>query len=395
MEAGVFGLMANTGIAALFAASFAAIAFTDVSQVHARRFSLAYGVGLLTPVCEILVRYSGSPAIFSFLGYAAFLAAQLMTADCISQFFGQASRRRLLAVLFAGGIVLRLVIWNGPRDWLPYELAYQAPFAVAMALAALFAIRARPRRWLTIALAIDLALIAAHYPVKAIVSTIIRSGPTAQAYAASAYAVFSQAATGMLLTSAGLLLLLLVFDESITRSRREAHHDALTGLLNRRGFFHRMEAQPDAALQVAVFDIDHFKSINDRYGHAVGDAVIVNFADLLSAHAPSDAVVARMGGEEFVVAASSLSAEDALQFAQRVRTKAEASDQDARRFTVSAGLASRPARSSLDVALRRADQALYVAKQDGRNRVNQADDAGAPTPVPTPFGGEGERKAGA
>lgn len=393
MEAGVFGLMANTGIAALFAASFAAIAFTDSSQVHARRFSLAYGVGLLTPLCEILARYSGSPAVFSFLGYAAFLAAQLMTADCVSQFFGQPSRRRSLAVLFAAGIVLRLAIWNGPRDWLPYELAYQAPFAIAMALAALFAIRARPRRWLTIALAVDLALIAAHYPIKAVVSTIIRSGPTAQAYATSAYAVFSQAATGMLLTSAGLILLLLVFDESITRSRREAHHDALTGLLNRRGFFHRMSAQPDAALQVAIFDIDRFKAINDLHGHAVGDAVIVDFADLLRAHAPAGAVVARMGGEEFVMVAPSLSTEETLRFAQIIRAKAEASDVAARRFTVSAGVASRPERSSLDVALRRADQALYAAKQGGRNRVNLADDAGAPTPVPTPGAGEVQRKS--
>ncbi|WP_091739587.1 GGDEF domain-containing protein [Phenylobacterium immobile] len=381
MEAGVFGLMANTGIAALFAAAFAAIALTDSSQVHARRFGAAYAVGLLTPLSEILVRYSSSPAAFSFLGYVAFLAAQLMTAHCVSQFFGQTSRKRLLIVIFAVGVGLRLAIWSGPRDWLPYEIAYQAPFALAMLLAALFAAHARPRRWLTVALAADFALIAAHYPVKAVVSTIIRSGATAQAYASSAYAVFSQAATGMLLTSAGLILLLLVFDESMTRSRREAHHDFLTGLLNRRGFFHRMGEQTEAQLQVIVFDIDRFKSINDLYGHAVGDAVIVNFADLLSDHAPSGAVVARMGGEEFVITAAGLSAEAALRLAEQVRSNAETSEVAGRRFTVSAGLATRHERTSLDVALRRADQALYAAKQSGRNRVHQSEDAAAPSGV--------------
>lgn len=384
MEAGGFGLAANVGVALLFALSFGAIAVTDPGQRHARLFALAYLLGMLTPLCELLVRYTALPSFFSLLGYAAFLASMLVTVHSVATFFGQRSPRLLLGALFVGGIAVRALIWGGPRDYLPYELAYQAPFAIAMLAATLAATlaaaRVRPRRLLTVALTVDFALVAAHFPLKAFASVWLGSGPSARDYAASNYAVLSQAATGLLLTSAGLILLLLVHEASVLRSRAEANSDPLTALDNRRGLLARLEALLAAAdragdpVQVMLFDLDHFKTVNDRHGHAEGDRVIAGFAEILRAHAPDGAAVARMGGEEFLMVAPGLHSDDAWRLAERVRHVAAGTGSAGVgiAFTVSAGVTTRSPGMPIATALARADLALYAAKAEGRNRVQRA-----------------------
>jgi diguanylate cyclase (GGDEF)-like protein len=378
MEAGGFGLAANVGVALLFALSFGAIAATDSSQRHARLFAAAYLLGMLTPLCELLVRYTALPTFFSLAGYASFLASMLVTAYSVATFFGQRSPRRLLIALFVGGVALRMMIWGGPRDWLPYELAYQAPFALAMLAATFAASRVRPRRLLTVVLTIDFALVAAHFPLKAIASVWLGSGATARDYAASNYAALSQAVTGLLLTSAGLVLLLLVHEAAVLRSRSEANSDPMTGLDNRRGFFARLDrllAEADRShrpVPVVLFDLDQFKAINDRHGHAVGDRVIGAFAAILEAHVPPGGAVARLGGEEFAMVLPGLGVDAAWRLAERVRHVAATAPVEGIAYTVSGGAAERLPGRPMDAALARADRALYAAKAQGRNRIARA-----------------------
>lgn len=376
MEVGAFGLAANVGVAILFALSFAAIALTDPGERHAWRFAFAYLIGMMTPICELLVRYSAIPSFFSILGYATFLAASLLSADCIATFTRQRSPRRLLAAMFVGGMIVRFAIHDGPRNWLPYELSYQAPFALAMLVAAWAASRARPRRLLTTALTIDLAIMAIHFPMKSLAAVWLGSGATEQDYTASNYAVLSQAATGLLLTSVGLILLLMVHEASVLRSRNEANSDPLTGLDNRRGFFARLApllAEADRAVvpvQVMLFDLDAFKAINDRHGHAEGDRVIAAFATILRDHLPPGAIAARMGGEEFAIVAPGLSVDAGWRLAERIRHAASQTGGIA--FTVSGGVAARAPGAAIDPVIARADVALYGAKSAGRNRVARA-----------------------
>ncbi len=157
---------------------------------------------------------------------------------------------------------------------------------------------------------------------------------------------------------------------------KAALSDELTGLGNRRfameGLNQILGPNKAEALAVIILDIDHFKAVNDRFGHAYGDEVLKHFASKLSAVSNRDDLVGRIGGEEFLLVlrgSRMLSAESALQ--QLLASLADRSpfaDRPAFRYSCSAGVAiARPGESASDMLLR-ADAALYQAKSDGRNR---------------------------
>lgn len=161
---------------------------------------------------------------------------------------------------------------------------------------------------------------------------------------------------------------------------RQANTDPMTGVLNRRAFQDRIDQyranSPDRPATLALFDLDHFKQVNDGHGHDAGDAALLHFADVLRASLRVEDVIGRLGGEEFAVLFPGLSTSAAFAACERVR----ASLQDARilagrtsfSITVSAGVAPiRPDLSS-DEVFRIADSALYRAKSRGRNRSELA-----------------------
>ena len=164
-----------------------------------------------------------------------------------------------------------------------------------------------------------------------------------------------------------------------------ATHDELTGLVNRRHMAEliRMELQrcerAGRPLVLAILDLDHFKSINDSEGHAAGDQVLQAFARTVQATVRNTDMLARWGGEEFVLMLYDSDAASALGLLERVRAKVQAMELpfDGRsvRVTVSMGVAlSRPG-EPLERLLERADVALYEAKSQGRNRVVLQDEA--------------------
>jgi len=159
-----------------------------------------------------------------------------------------------------------------------------------------------------------------------------------------------------------------------------SHHDSLTGLLNRRAFEYLLGRECQRLqrfgeqFSLLILDIDHFKRINDRLGHAAGDAVLAAVAQTLQSHAREVDRVARFGGEEFCVLLPRTAHEGALQAAERLRAAINHItipwDEDVISVTVSTGLASAEhAGESTEDLLQRADQALYQAKSEGRNRV--------------------------
>ncbi|GEA86937.1 GGDEF domain-containing protein [Cellulomonas cellasea] len=156
-----------------------------------------------------------------------------------------------------------------------------------------------------------------------------------------------------------------------------SRRDPLTGLNNRRALDEAMlhlAATPEpAGLAVAVLDIDDFKGVNDRFGHPVGDLVLREVARTLQTLSRSDDVVARVGGEEFVVAMPSTSAEDALALCERIRAGAAALDVGSRApglaVTVSIGVTHVDRPTDPEELVRVADRLLYLAKVSGKNRV--------------------------
>ena len=156
-----------------------------------------------------------------------------------------------------------------------------------------------------------------------------------------------------------------------------ASRDPLTGLLNRRGFVECLETTfagaNDAPLGLLLMDVDHFKSINDQFGHETGDAVLVRIADQLRQFEREICIAGRMGGEEFVVAISGLTNFALAQFAERVRTGLGSLDHGdvskQRTVTVSIGVAEGSTRTRFQRLYSAADRALYDAKRAGRNKV--------------------------
>lgn len=177
----------------------------------------------------------------------------------------------------------------------------------------------------------------------------------------------------------GALSLLLNRSRLARRLHRETMTDPLTGLSNRRALFALHGQKPLAAnTAVVMFDLDHFKSVNDRFGHAAGDQVLERFAATLRRYARQSDMTVRVGGEEFVMILPEITVEMARLVAEDVRTAfafacAFAAIADVRgehHCTVSAGVAvSGGQGQSFDEVLHSGDEALYTAKQNGRNRV--------------------------
>ncbi|MGP9810881.1 GGDEF domain-containing protein [Rhodopseudomonas sp. NSM] len=174
------------------------------------------------------------------------------------------------------------------------------------------------------------------------------------------------------------VVFMLVSERTVRAHKTAAALDPLTGLFNRRGFSEataRMierEAAAGRPVTVMIFDLDHFKSINDRFGHPAGDEVIKLFAAIVSGSLRMSDLCGRIGGEEFA-ALLPCSIDEAMTAAERVRETFEGCglevDGAPIATTVSIGVAGGPANVELDVLLAAADTALYQAKRGGRNRV--------------------------
>lgn len=162
-------------------------------------------------------------------------------------------------------------------------------------------------------------------------------------------------------------------NETISKLMRE---DPLTGLANRRALeeymvralaFAKRWEQP---LSIVISDLDHFKTVNDQHGHLTGDQVLVSFAQLLKNCCRIEDIVARFGGEEFIMLLPNTTIEQAAQLAERLRVQTESATMPVpTTITASFGVAGFLPDDTEDSLIGRVDQALYEAKRDGRNRV--------------------------
>jgi diguanylate cyclase (GGDEF)-like protein len=374
---GAEGVLAvNVGVAALFAAGYAIFALTNRAHRVALGFSVNYLIGMLSPLNDLIAPAVGAPAVTEWLSYVTFLLAMLSVAVTFSLFHRRTPSWGAAVAIFVLGLTLRATIGIEPRDTLAYGLAYQLPFALA-AIQVVSTVLAVNRRPLHLALAGVFVLMAANFLLKAFMAVSFGAGRTLTSYTSTTYAMLSQSSSGILLLAAGLLMLLIVAQKAILESQQASETDPLSGLSNRRGFdreAHQAITRALAArrpLAVAVFDLDHFKRINDSFGHAVGDSVIVAFAARLRALAPPGALVGRMGGEEFVLMLENTGAEAMWLCADAIRRRACAGD-GLPHVTVSGGVAELRPGESLAELMRRADQASYQAKGGGRDQVRQA-----------------------
>ena len=172
--------------------------------------------------------------------------------------------------------------------------------------------------------------------------------------------------------------ILLVYRHQQLTLQQHSERDALTGLLNRRTMEQKINTELDHCQRLArpcsivIFDIDHFKQVNDKHGHLVGDAALCHIATITTAQLRSYDLLFRYGGEEFVVCLPDTDPHAAKQITCRIRQSIESAALPGHpelRLTISAGLASNSVSHNCQELLLQADQALYKAKNNGRNQI--------------------------
>jgi diguanylate cyclase (GGDEF)-like protein len=188
----------------------------------------------------------------------------------------------------------------------------------------------------------------------------------------------------VVVVTAVLALLIVALKEGLEGTLGRLHvlatRDPLTGALNRRAFGEALDAavarvlRGEGTCSIAILDVDHFKRINDRHGHAAGDAALCRLTALLDERARGNDVVGRLGGEEFAVLLDGAGVEGAAAYAEDLRRALAEPGACVPTFTVSVGVAAlQDGEPTAERMLVAADHALYAAKAAGRDRVIRAD----------------------
>lgn len=404
MSGAGFVLAINLCVATLFSVAFFLVAANNKSDRVAVWFGLAYLFGVAYVVWEFFLPTQTSPKIAYFLGFASFLGAVSSVTIGIGQRYKQPIEWPLLAAAIAFSLALNWFAFDLPRDSIPRMLAYQAPYAFMQALCAVIVVRSGRRQPLDIGLLVLFCLSALQFLSKPFVAPITGGpGGTAQEYIGSDYALYSQSLGAVLAVATGLMMLMVLVRDMLVDVTARSETDILSGLYNRRGFEDRVvpgllaTSKAGLAACLVACDLDRFKSINDSWGHDVGDRVIEAFGRLMRSSAPPRATAARLGGEEFAVFLPGANLAAARLYAENLRASFAALPiagvpEDVR-FTASFGVAESDGTESLSDLRRRADAALYAAKKSGRDRVCVAPAAASQDQMPShPLGVEGPRR---
>ncbi len=170
--------------------------------------------------------------------------------------------------------------------------------------------------------------------------------------------------------------------QELEKSQQEAQTDILTSLLNKRGFEKRFELerirakQNETPFSIIMVDIDHFKKVNDTFGHLVGDSLLKSIANMLKSHLRKNDIASRYGGEEFLILLPETGIEGAKAAAQKIRDtlatkewKLKETGEPMGRITISMGIALYKLNEPEEALIKRADDALYLAKNRGRDRI--------------------------
>lgn len=320
-------------------------------------FRLSDGVNIFVPVCVLLIvrgvslRYTGSAPTRLLV---SILAITYLTASWIN-FVHQNAFGRGLAITI--GIVALLTA--AMTAMLKYRARDKIDLGILVGLlAASVLLLARPA----------LSFFIEGAPQKGVIEDT------------SFWAVSMKVAALYSLLVFAILFMLRIAADLFEELNQQSVTDSLSGLLNRRGIFAAaetlaVEATPSLPISVLLLDIDHFKHVNDNYGHQTGDRVIQTMAELMQANAPDSALVGRLGGEEFAIFLPNTGSKAALAFAEALRTSIRLEDHagipPTHPVTVSIGVTEGTG-EKLERLLRFADIGLYEAKDAGRDRVQMA-----------------------
>jgi diguanylate cyclase (GGDEF)-like protein len=380
MNGAVFFLAVNFIVAMCFSAVFAVVSTRSLSRAAAQWFAAGFGIASLSALCELLVAYADYQMIWAVGAFLTVLGGMILLVVGICRLYGTPVPWLFIGGFFLASAIECTAIYPLKRGTPLQAFAYQTPFALVILAGAVVVLLAKRRSPIDRGLCILLLVTGLHFFAKAGLAILVGAGTIARDYVHTNYALISQSATAVLMVSVGLTLLAVLVLEIMADERSASEKDALSGIANRRGFERGVKAAIAAAPThphaVILCDLDHFKRINDTYGHHGGDAVIESFGALLRSSAPAGAILGRIGGEEFAVFLPNTPVEVAALFAQALRAGTMAMTvvgvPVSLTVTASFGVAHLTAPDQSEQMFREADVALYEAKRSGRNCVRQA-----------------------
>jgi diguanylate cyclase (GGDEF)-like protein len=381
MSGANFILLINLSVAGLLAASFMAVAFHDVGRAPARWLAFGYLLGMAYFTIEFSIPAFDNARPVVVAAFVVFLGATIAFNGGLARKYGVAPPWPPMLFFLLATTIAVYFVQDLPRQSLVRMMAYQLPYAVMqfVGLAIVWSSRQRPARLDRILMAV-LAASGLQFASKPFIAHALGGwGANPQAYLQSSYALVSQSLGTVFGLALALLMLAILVRDVLAEVTSKSEMDTLSRLLNRGGFTRHAELAVLGAMRqgvpvaLVIADLDHFKSVNDSFGHASGDRVIETFAGFLREAAAGHHVAGRIGGEEFAIMLPGTNLAAARLFAEGTRSAFGALPIDGlpadNRCTASFGVAElHPGEDFADL-MRRADQALYQAKNAGRDCV--------------------------
>ena len=377
---GSYVLLINIALAGFVVTGFLFAYLMDRSRKQALWWIAAAGMVIVNGLIETAMPFLDNAQPFRVLSFASFQIALALLGAGIARHYRAAFPTGAAVLIFVVSVLVNILIIGMERNSLLRLFLYHSPYFVMGSISILIVLRVQKRAWLDRLFLAALTLFNLHFLLRPVSAHLLGGmGPDASGYLTSRYAAFDQTALAILGMGLVMSMALLLVRDVVSSLVEVSVTDPLSGLLNRRGFLDKAKqfveakrASPQPVFLV-IADLDHFKNINDSYGHETGDKVIQAFGDLLGMLSSTGTSVARIGGEEFAVMFQSPNESLARLYCEKIRSAAEFGVADRNRelpkFTVSLGLAGLMPDESLESLTRRADLALYSAKQGGRNRV--------------------------
>ncbi|MCY0093402.1 GGDEF domain-containing protein [Hoeflea ulvae] len=370
----------NPVVGTLFSLTFFLIWRQQPHKMHIANWALAFFIGSLGFTFEFLNYFNPVFKLTDGVNIFVPVCVLLVTRGLCLRYTGQAPTRLLILILVVADLI---------ACWINFvhQNAFGRGLSISIGIAVLLMfgmqaiLKARTRDRIDLGILAAIAAAAILVAGRPILSFFVEGAPQIGAIEQTSFWAVSIKAAGLFsLLVLAILFMLRIAADLFAELNQQSVTDSLSGLLNRRGFFAAAEplarqATPARPVSVLLLDIDHFKDVNDGYGHRAGDQVIQAIAGLMQLSTPEHALVGRLGGEEFGIFLPNTRSAAALAFAEALRAsidlQSHADIPSTHPITVSIGLAEGTG-EELDLLLHMADIGLYEAKDNGRDQVRMA-----------------------
>lgn len=382
-------------LAPLMALFFAATFVLLWRMGRMKRHVLGYAIAYVLSAAGFLITHLFPPeAPLTFHATQVFysLASAIMLSAVCERVGRQLHLGSMVVVYAISALVLAIAVGLS-NDVGPRLVIVNTGYGVMFAMGVTTLLTARRRNLLDLAIIAVMAFQAADFLIRPTLTLLFERSIPAEVYRDSVYYSLIGLVLGVKGVSTALVLIGATIAEWTKSLRDSGDRDALTGLRNRGAFEHSMlglipQAQIERRpLSLVVADIDHFKQVNDLWGHQAGDRAISAFAGLIEDMIRGSDVAGRIGGEEFCIAVWDCENSPAERLAERIRQQFACLEHSGInsdiRLTASFGVATAREGESYERLFARADEALYRAKSTGRNRVENAERQSLEEPAET------------